>query len=93
MTNKTEVSNSELKVLEILYDKKEAVTIPQILLELKKQGFDWLNPTVANYLKRLQKKGFVDSIKKGQNRYFYAIVSKQEMQNEDAKKIIERFFH
>ena len=36
MTNKTEVSNSELKVLEILYDKKEAVTIPQILLELKK---------------------------------------------------------
>ena len=41
MTNKTEVSNSELKVLEILYDKKEAVTIPQILLELKKQGLDW----------------------------------------------------
>lgn len=92
MTNKTEVSNSELKVLEILYDKKEAVTIPQILLELKKQGFDWLNPTVANYLKRLQKKGIVDSVKKGQNRYFYAIVSKQEMQNEDAKKIIDTRF-
>ena len=92
MTNKTEVSNSELKVLEILYDKKEAVTIPQILLELKKQGLDWLNPTVANYLKRLQKKGIVDSVKKGQNRYFYAIVSKQEMQNEDAKKIIDTRF-
>ena len=70
MTNKTEVSNSELKVLEILYDKKEAVTIPQILLELKKQGLDWLNPTVANYLKRLQKKRNCRFCKKGTKQIF-----------------------
>ena len=46
----------------------------------------------GDYASRYTVETIVDSVKKGQNRYFYAIVSKQEMQNEDAKKIIDTRF-
>ena len=89
---KITVSGSELKVLNILFDKKEPTSIPEILVELKKENIEWLNPTVSSYLKRLEKKGVVASIKKGVNRYFYTIVPKEQIENEDAKKIIDMQF-
>lgn len=89
---KITVSGSELKVLSILFDKKEPTCIPEILEELKKENIEWLNPTVSSYLKRLEKKGVVASIKKGVNRYFYPIVPKEQVENEDAKKIIDMQF-
>lgn len=77
MTNKIEVSNAEWKVLEILYDKK-SYHYTTNFIRTKKTGVG----LVKAYCCKLFKK----TTKKGQNRYLYAIVSKQEIENEDAKK-------
>lgn len=85
----TRVSFSEMKILEVLWNENKAMSITEINEILNKNGIQWAYRTVATFLRRMQKKEAVASMKKGKSVYYYPLFSNDEMNNAEAKKLID----
>ena len=53
------ISDSEMKVMEKIWKSRKMVPIAEIVDELKKDGEEWTYKTVATFLIRLEEKGYV----------------------------------
>lgn len=71
MKNYIKVSNSELKVMDTLLEFGDMATISEILNALNENGEKWAYQTVATFLKRLETKGLISSVKKNRLLYYY----------------------
>ncbi|MEY8322282.1 BlaI/MecI/CopY family transcriptional regulator, partial [Lachnospiraceae bacterium 46-61] len=50
------VTEAEYKVLEVLWESSEMMTVNQIMEELRKKGTIWANRTILVFLNNLEKK-------------------------------------
>ncbi len=58
------ISESEMNVLNKLWNFGEMITVAEMVSSLNKDGKNWAYQTVATFLKRLETKGIVSSSKK-----------------------------
>ena len=86
------ITISEMKVLEILWNSKEALTIYQINELLNENGINWKYNTVATFLKKLEEKEVISSKKIKNFLYFSILVSKNEFKSNEAKHFIKSKF-
>lgn len=92
MSNIRKVTGAELQIVNILFDSKQPMMVQEIVSRLLVKNIDWSKETVRKFLERLEKKEVVASIKKGKLRYYYCIVSKKEIENDEAKKVVDFHF-
>ena len=86
------ITISEMKVLEILWNSEEALTIYQINELLNENGINWKYNTVATFLKKLEEKEVISSKKIKNFLYFSILVSKNEFKLNEAKHFIKSKF-
>lgn len=86
------ISDSEMKVMEKIWESKKMVPIAEIVAELKEDGEEWTYKTVATFLIRLEEKGYVSSTKTKNRRSYFPLVSKEDYNREEAENIIKRRF-
>lgn len=85
------VSDAELEVLKVIWDKKE-VTSNVIIKEVEK--FHWSANTVRTLIRRLQAKGAIRVIEKEGKAYIYKPVFKKEKYRKEAsKRLLEQLYH
>lgn len=100
---KRKVSNAEFSVLNLLWNAGDALSVAQVvqLMESEKDTC-WAYSTAATILRRMEKKGYVYSEKKGASLFYTAVMQvddfqqiEEERQQTEARKaasIIDKCF-
>ena len=86
------VSESELKVLNILLKSEAKLTVREIIAILESEGTKWATRTVSTFLERMERKGFVGHERRGITNYYYALVEDQVYRHKEAKSFLETHF-
>lgn len=85
------VSDAELEVLKVIWNKEE-VTSNVIIEEVKK--FKWSANTVRTLIRRLQDKGAIQAIEKEGKAYIYkAVFQKEKYRMEETKRLLKKLYH
>jgi len=72
------ISEAEMEVMRIIWDKGGSVTSAELQSELKSAGKEWRINTILTFLARLTEKGILSSKRKGRSNQYTALVSEEE---------------
>ena len=87
----TKVSDAELEILKVIWDKEE-VTSSVIIKEVEK--FHWSDNTVRTLIRRLQAKGAIKAIETDGKAFLYRpIFKKEKYRKEVIEKLLEQLYH
>lgn len=92
MEDNVSISNAEMKVMEKIWEKKEMVTVQEMVDILNEEGEEWAYQTVATFLKRLEAKKVLASTKKGNKLCYYSLVSKDQYEKKEARGFVKSKF-
>jgi BlaI family penicillinase repressor len=90
MTNAEKISDAELEVLKILWDKKEPISERQIIDALTKEN-NWHRATIQTLVRRLCEKGVVEKVKK-EIFYFTALISEEEYAKDRTTDLLNKVY-
>ena len=85
----TKISDSELEVLEMIWEIDDWVDIAQVHQELSKEN-KWAYNTVGTFMIRLEEKGFLTHEKRGKTNYYRVIVSREEYKLRETEKFLKQ---
>lgn len=86
-------SESETKVLNVLLNSEEKLTVREIIAILEGEGTKWATRTVSTFLGRMEEKGLVGHERKGITNYYYPIVEDKTYRHKEAKRFLESYFN
>lgn len=89
---KTNISDSEMKVMEKLWEYGEMISVADLTIALNKDGESWTHQTVGTFLKRLEGKGMVSASKKGKSLYYVPLLSKEQFYAKEAANFLQLKF-
>lgn len=81
--------DSEFEIMEIVWDLNKNVTSSDIMAKILNKKYKI--PTIISYLNRLEKKGFLTSEKQGKERFYQAIVQKDEYLEFETKNFFRQY--
>ena len=90
MENKTNISDAEWEVMEIIWNN-ESCTSSQIIKALAEMK-NWSPATIKTLLSRLVKKGVIDYKNKDRARSYFALVEKNKCLKQEGKLFLKRFY-
>lgn len=86
------ISNAQMKVMDIIWRKEAAVTVPEMVALLNEEGEEWAYQTVATFLKRLEEKKVLGSTKNGNKLSYYPLMTRAEYKRREAHGFVNRKF-
>lgn len=88
-----QLPNSELEIMMIIWEYNRPVTRMEIEEKLEKRGRHLDKTSVLAYLKRLEKRGFVEISKEGKNNIFTSVIAEQDYMQNESKRILKDMYH
>lgn len=88
-----QLPNSELEIIMIIWEYNRPITRMEIEEKLEKRGRHLDKTSVLAYLKRLEKRGFVEISKEGKNNIFTSIITEQDYMKNESKRILKEMYH
>ena len=93
MSNQNEdVTDAELSVLEVLWERSDGVPIREIVLAVYGRHEHSLHGGVKSFLDRLMEKGYVRVDKTGFAHRFFANITRQQFVGQHLKRLAESHF-
>lgn len=90
---KYEMSDSENKIMEYLWESKQGRYFNEIMEHLNRTyQKDWKKQTVSTFIKRLTDKGLVVSESAGNSKIYYPAMSVEEYKRGEAKSFLDEFY-
>lgn len=85
------VSDAELEVLKVIWDKKE-VNSSEIIKDVA--DLNWSDNTVRTLIRRLQAKGAIEAIKKDGKSFIYKpLYNREEYRRQATKNLLKKLYH
>lgn len=84
------LSDAEKTIMEILWSKKKFCSVSEIFSELENK--DWKYTTVATFVSRLVKKGFLTQKKEGVQNFFKPKIKKNEYLEKETKDFVQELY-
>ncbi|MDX9871108.1 MAG: BlaI/MecI/CopY family transcriptional regulator [Clostridia bacterium] len=81
--------DSELEIMMIIWGAGKPVTSAFIMENLR-EGKNWANTTVLNFLNRLVDRGFLRTARQGRFNYYEPLVKESEYLQKESKSFLER---
>lgn len=85
-----EITESELKVMKVLWKCNEPIMLQQVCDALINKK--WKYTTISTMLVRLGEKGAVSYDRKGRIKYYYAVVKEEEYKKFETKNLISKLY-
>lgn len=86
------ISDSELEIMKILWDKGVCTSF-DIIEEIKKEN-DWNDSTIRTLMARLQSKGAIKITEKNGRVYSYiAVINENEYALKESKNLLQKFYN
>ena len=89
---KVNISDSEMKVMEKIWEQGEMISVADMVTLLNKDGESWTHQTVGTFLKRLEGKGMVSASKKGKSLYYFPLLTKEQFYAKEADQFLQSKF-
>lgn len=89
---KTNISDSEMKVMEKIWEQGEMISVADVVTLLNEDGESWTHQTVGTFLKRLEGKGMVSASKKGKSLYYFPLLTKEQFSAKEADQFLQSKF-
>lgn len=89
---KANISDSEMKVMEKIWDQGEMISVADVVASLNEDGESWTHQTVGTFLKRLEGKGMVSASKKGKSLYYFPLLTKEQFYAKEADQFLQSKF-
>ena len=83
--------DAEFDVMVALWDCKVSPVNTAYLMENVGKHKGWKAPTLISFLSRLEERGFINSEKKGKERYYYVVAKKDEYIRNITFDFLERY--
>lgn len=87
-----DISDSELELMKIIWQKGGKALLADVMEQLSKQGNSWQNNTVITLLSRLVEKKLLKTSKIGRKNEYKAIISEEEYQTEQTKTLLDKLY-
>ena len=88
----SQVSDSELELMKIIWANGGTVLYAQIMEELSKAGRTWQKNTVITLLSRLVEKGLLKTNKIGRRNEYKAVVSEADYQAAQTQTLLNKLY-
>lgn len=88
----SQVSDSELELLKIIWADGGTALYAHIMEELSKTGRTWQKNTVITLLSRLVEKGILKTRKIGRKNEYAAVVSQEDYQTAQAQALLNKLY-
>lgn len=94
MTNFQKLSETEMEVMQIIWESTHPITSGELLdIFAQKKGKEWKGQTMATFLARLVEKGVLISTKKqGRTNMYSPRISPEEYRSKEAKSVLETLY-
>ena len=92
MEQEKNISDAQMKVMDIIWRKEAMVTVPEMVSLLKEEGEEWAYQTVATFLKRLEDKKILGSTKIGSRLSYFPLITRAEYKKREAHGFVNRKF-
>lgn len=93
MTNFQKLSETEMEVMEIIWESGHPITSAELLdIFAQKKGKKWKGQTIATFLARLVEKGVLISTKQGRANIYEPRISPEEYRSREAKSLLETLY-
>ena len=92
MSPPNELTDAELSVMEILWDRKDGAAVREIVLSMYGRHEHSLHGGVKSFLDRLIEKGFAAADKTSFAHRFFALISRQQFVGRQLKRLAESHF-
>lgn len=83
------ITESEYEIMKILWKKKDAMGLSEIMDAL---GDKWARNTVGTLLTRLLEKGAVGAEKHGKSNFYYALIQKEDYNMNETKSFLSKLY-
>ena len=87
-----QVSDSELELMQIVWDCGGRALYAQIMEALTAAGRSWQKNTVITLLSRLVDKGFLSCQKRGKSNWYHPLVSEKDYKAAEGRGLIDRLY-
>lgn len=91
MRKNREISNSELEVMQILWEADEPLTVQNVCDRLPDNK--WVYKTVGTLLIRMEEKGAVISEKRGRTNYYSPVLNEEEYKKKQTKDFVSKLYN
>lgn len=78
MDSSQQMSQSELEVMQIIWQENGSITLAPLMKKLSREGKTWKANTVVTFLARLVEKGLLTTEKRGRNNIYLAKASEKD---------------
>ncbi len=85
----TSIPDSELVLMQIIWQSKEPITSNEIIALLPKD-IGWQRTTILTLLSRLVDKKAISGVKKGKNYYYTALIDEEDYKNNETKAFVQK---
>lgn len=94
MTNFQKLSETEMEVMQVIWERGHPMTSSELLdIFSEKKGKEWKGQTIATFLTRLVEKGVLISTKKqGRTNIYSPRISPEEYRSKEAKSFLETIY-
>lgn len=94
MTNFQKLSETEMEVMQIIWDSGHPMTSSELLdIFARNKGKEWKGQTMATFLARLVEKGVLISTKQqGRTNIYEPYMSPEEYRSREAKSLLETLY-
>ncbi len=84
------VTDSEYKIMQILWSSDEKMTVSEVSAKLSEN--DWSASTVSTFLQRLLKKSVVGCEKKGKANLYYSLIKRREYDLGETESFVKKLY-
>lgn len=92
MMDPNEISVCERMIMKVLWDAEEDLDLMTVTAKVKEEfGKDWKLQTVATFMTRLQKKGYINIYRIGRYSHYHPLVEKEEFKMSTVSENINFF--
>ncbi len=93
MTKFQKLSETEMEVMQIIWDSGHPMTSGKLLdIFARQKGKKWKGQTIATFLARLVEKGVLSSTKQGRANLYEPCMSPEEYRSQEAKSLLETLY-
>ncbi|HCA28419.1 MAG TPA: transcriptional regulator [Ruminococcaceae bacterium] len=87
-----QISDSEMEVMQIIWENGGNISFAPLMKIIESAGKTWKKNTVLTFLVRLIDKGYLSATKTGRAKEYFATVTENEYQEEQAKIFLDKVY-
>lgn len=90
MENMKRLPDAEFEIMKVVWEKESPITTAMIMEEIGDKR-KWKAPTVLTLMRRLVERGFLRTEKKGKERTYYRLISKEDYLELETEKFMKQY--